>query len=204
VILPAKIQNLFVFLGPENLNFMKKTFALLAVLALFAFACNPVDPEDEPTEKEKQMVRAEMTWQLDSMLVIYNYQSSTESREMLHADELDVWSYTFYPCTYRFPKDLCFINEMTGETFYFAKEYNKDFCKYICTYKGTVISAGYLRYYNNLFTMDGLRTGCWAEFMIREADTNWNTEVWTSTYNAVEDYDSGKVQERHVEYYSRR
>ena len=186
------------------MRIMKKFFVLMAVWALLFVACNPVDPEDEPTEKEKQMVQTEMTWQLDSMLVIYNYQTAKETREMFHADDLDIWSYTFYPCTYHFPKDLYFTNEMTGEVIYLAKEYNKDFCKYICTYEGTVISAGYLRYYNDYFTMDGVRPGGWVEFMIREANTNWNTEVWTCTYNASEDYETGAVLERDIEYYSRR
>ena len=99
--------------------------------------------------------------------------------------------------------DLCFTSEMTGESIYPAKEYKQDFCKYICTYKGTVISAGYLCYYRDLFTFNGVQEGGWVEFMIRETDTNWEVPVWTCSFNVVED-DSGYVHERHTEYYSRR
>ena len=183
---------------------MKRALLLLAAFAAVLVSCNPVDPEDEPTEKEKQMVPAEMTWELDSVLVIYDYHTSEESSEMLYpSDGIDIWSYTFYPYTYHFPKDLCFTNEMTGESIYLAQEYKQDFCKYICTYQGGIISAGYLCYYRDLFTFNGVQEGGWVEFMIRETDTNWEVPVWTCSFNVVED-DSGYVHERHTEYYSRR
>lgn len=182
---------------------MKKILLLLAALACLLVSCEPFNDDDEPTAAEKKMIPSEMTWRLDSVLVIYNYNTPAETSEMLYpSDGLDVWSYTFYPCTYQFPKDLCFEGEMSGETIWMSKSYNKDFCKYICTYEGTIISAGYLRYYRDFFTFDGIKDGGWVDFMLREADTNWNVKVWTLSYNAEEELD-GTVLERDIEYYSR-
>ena len=183
---------------------MKKTLLLITSLALLFASCDPVQPEEEPTEAEKQMVTTEMTWQLDSVLVIKNYMQAGETRQMLHPEDgIDIWSYTMYPCTYSFPQDLCFTNELSGKTIFPYKEFGGGFCKYICTYEESVISAGYLCYYKGLFTFYGVGRGGWVEFMIREADTNWDTEVWTCTFNAEEDYDTGAVRERRTEYYSR-
>ena len=182
---------------------MKKTLLLLALLTAVLASCNHVDPEDEPTEKEKKMVGTEMTWTLDSVLVIYNYKTSRETSMMLHPEDgLEIWSYTFYPCTYKFSKDFCFVNEMTGETVWMADEYNKDYCKYIFTYEGEVYAGGYLCYYDDFFMFNGLKEGGWVDVMLREADTNWNVPVWTCAYNDLEDSD-GNVLERYVEYYSR-
>lgn len=184
---------------------MKKIILLLSLCAILFAACDPFynEEEDEPTAKEQQMVTEEMTWTLDSMLVIYDYRQIGETRQMLYpSDGIDVWSFTFYPCTYKFPEDLSFTNEITGEVLNISKEYNKDFCKFICTSDGSTISAGYLCYYRDFFTFNGLMTDGWMVFMIREANTNWDTDVWTSAFNAVE-YDNGIVAERHIEYYSR-
>ena len=182
---------------------MKKFLLFLAVFACLSVSCNKFDWGDKPTDEEKSMVGVEMTWQLDSTLVIYNYQCPDETSEMLYpSDGMEVWSYTFYPYTYRFPKDLVFESELTGKPINVAKEYNEDYCKYICTYEGTIISAGYLGYYKDYFTFNGIQDGGWVEFMIREADAFWNVPVWISAFNAAEDL-GGTVLERHVEYYSR-
>ena len=179
-------------------------FLLLAVCAASLIACDPLDPEDKPTKKEQEMVKTEMTWELDSMLVYVNPVGEEPYSEMLYpSDGIDIWSFTFYPCTYHFPKDLCFVSEWTGETIYLAKEYKQDYCKYICTYEGQVISAGYIGYYNEYFMFNGLKEGGWVDVMIREADTNWDVKVWTVSYDVVVE-DDGTVRERCTEYYSRR
>ena len=158
---------------------------------------------DKPTDAEKQMVTTEMTWQIDSMLVITDIHSSSETSVMYYPSQgIDSWSYTFYPCTYKFPKDLCFTNEMTGETTYMYKAYDKDYCKYVCTFQNRVVAAGYLCYYNNYFTFNGLQEGGWVEFMMREASTDWNVPVWVSAYDSSVSPD-GVVLERCYEFYSR-
>lgn len=183
---------------------MKKSLLLITSIALLFASCDPALPEEEPTEAEKQMVTTEMTWQLDSVLVVRNYLQVGESKKMLHPEDgIDIWSYTMYPCSYSFPEDLYFINEYSGEVISLYKEFNKGYCKYICTYNNNVISGGYLCYYRNFFTFSGVGRGGWVEFMLREASTNWDTEVWTCTYNSEEDYNTGEVIERRVEFYSR-
>ena len=188
----------------------KYVLAISLVAILFLAGCkkdDPTpepDPENQPTKAEKDMIPTEMTWALDSTLYIYNYQQTDESSEMIHKGEglADV-VYTFYPYTYRFPSDLYFVGEMGGDTIYLAKEYDEDYCKYICKYHGDIIAAGKLWYYkDDYFTFSGYKAGGWVEFMMREADTNWNVDVWTSAYNDTET-DDGIVLERHVEYYSR-
>jgi len=49
--------------------------------------------------------------------------------------------------------------------------------------------------------MSGMQQGGWVDFLLREASTDWNTDVWTCAYNAEADED-GTVLERNVEYYS--
>ena len=183
---------------------MKKIAILLTLVTLLFAACDPQLPEEEPTEQEKRMVQTEMTWRLDSVQSIHNWREPDESSVILRPEDgIDIWSFTFYPCTYHFPDDLVFVNELSGEKLYMAKEFNKGYCKYTCTYEGTIISAGYLCYYKDYFAFSGVKQGGWVEFMIREADTNWNTNVWTCSYNAEEDYDTGAVIERCTEFYSR-
>ena len=181
---------------------MKKIVMLLFLVVVLVSSCIEKF-NDTPTETEKQMVPTEMTWKIDSMLVVRDIHSPTQTSEMLYPSEgLIEWSYTFYPCTYQFPKDLCFTNEMSGETTYMYKEYNKNYCKYICTYQNEVISAGYLCYYNSYFTFNGLQQGGWVEFMMREANTQWDVPVWTVAYDASVSPD-GFVLERCYEFYSR-
>ena len=190
--------------GLHYIGTMKQTLLTIAAAALLFAACDPLALEEEPTAAEKLMVTTEMTWTLDSVLVIYNYQLPGEARQMLYPEDgIDIWSYTMYPCTYNFPNDLYFTDEFSGKKVYLSKEFGKGYCKYICTYKNNIISGGYLCYYKDYFTFQGVSQGGWAEFMIREADTNWNVDVWTCTYNAQEDYETGDVLERCVEYYSR-
>ena len=69
---------------------MKYYYSILAVVACMFAACGTNDlpvysePEPEgPTQKEKNMVMDEMTWRLDSVLVIKNYQQPDETRYML-------------------------------------------------------------------------------------------------------------------------
>jgi len=188
-------------------------YYFLAAIACILASCtkldNPVEPEPEtggPTQKEKNMVRDEMTWRLDSVLIIYNYQLPDETRQMVYAGEdinaLPI-TYTFYPCDYQFPNDLVFFSDMDpDETYNISEQFNEGYCKYLCTYYGEPVAAGYLTYYRDRFTFYGLQQGGWIEFMIREADTNWDNEVWTVAVNASEEPD-GTVLERHIEYYSR-
>jgi len=189
-----------------------KYFSLLAVGAFLLAACdNPDSPIGEdnpngPTQKEKNMVMDEMTWRLDSVLVIYNYQQPNETRQMVYAGEdfnAPPISYTLYPCDYKFPDDLVFYSDMEpGQTHNISEQFNEDYCKYLCTYYGEPVAAGYLTYYKDLFSFYGLQQGGWIEFLIRETNPNWDDEVWTLAYNASEEPD-GTVLERHVEYYSR-
>ena len=182
---------------------MKKIAILLTLVAVLFAACDPQLPEEEPTEQEKMMVPAEMSWRLDSIMNVYNYQTPYESSRIIRPEDgLDVWTYTFYPSTYQFPEEMVFVNEMTGKEVNMRQQYGKDYCKYITTYKDNVISAGYLCYYKDFFTFNGLQLGGWMEFMIREADTNWDVEVWTSTFNTEETLE-GEVLSRRTEYYSR-
>lgn len=192
-----------------------KYFYFLAVFACFFVSCStndiPVAPEPEPeqngpTLKEKNMVKEQMTWRLDSVEVIKNYQQPNESRYMAYAGK-DINAiplmYTFYPCDYQFPEDLVFHSDMEpGFIHQISEQFNEAYCKYLTTYYGEPVAAGYLTYYNDQFAFYGLQQGGWVEFMIREADTNWNTEVWTCAYNSDVEHD-GTVNERIIEYYSR-
>ena len=182
-----------------------KYLSMAVIMCLFD-ACtvdNPVEPEqDGPTAKEKAMVPAMMRWQLDSTLVIYNPGTLIETYKMLYAgQDTYQWTYTFYPCTYQFPDDLIFYSDFDDEVYQMSKEYNKDYCKYTCTIGEEIISAGYLCYYKDDFAMSGMQQGGWVDFLLREASTDWNTDVWTCAYNAEADED-GTVLERNVEYYS--
>ena len=184
---------------------MKKTiYLLLAVLGCAMVACDPPSDQDfEPTAKEQAMVKAEMTWQLDSILVITNYQTAKEESCIVYpGEELPRWSYTFYPCTWTFPDDLYFVNAYTEEKVFLAREFAQEFCKYICKSGGEIVGAGYLCYYRDFFTFNGLQSNGMMQFMIREASTDWNSDVWTCTYNPTEG-DDGTVYERNIEFYSR-
>lgn len=165
----------------------------------------PEEPEEQgPTLKEKSMIPSEMIWQLDSILVIYNPGTPIETQRMLIAgQDTYQWTYSFYPYTYKFPDDLVFNSAFDGAPIQMSKEYNKDYCKYTCTSGGEIISAGYLWYYkDDLFTFSGLQQGGWVDFMLREADTKWDTDVWTCAFDAEVELD-GTVVERDIEYYSR-
>ena len=143
-------------------------------------------------------------WQLDSTLVINYPGSLIETYQMLYAGkDTYQWTYTFYPCTYRFPDDIIFYSELEeGVSYQLSQMYKEDYCKYTCTIDCEIISAGYLCYYKDFFTFTGLKQGGWVDFMLREADTKWNSEVWTCTFDAEVEQD-GTVVERQVEYYSR-
>lgn len=187
-------------------------YLLAAVCACFLAACsvdtpdNAVTPEpdqDVPTAKEKTMIPTEMIWRLDSILVINYPGTAIETQRMLYAgQDTYQWTYTFYPCTYQFPDDLMLNNDFEGGSIRLSEQFDKDFCKYLCTVDHEIISAGYLCYYKDKFTFSGLQQGCWVEFMIRETDTKWDSVVWTSAYNSAEAQD-GTVEERVIEYYSR-
>ena len=192
---------------------MKYYYSILAVVACMFAACGTNDlpvysePEPEgPTQKEKNMVMDEMTWRLDSVLVIKNYQQPDETSYMVYAGEdfnAPPISYTFYPCDYQFPNDLLFYSDMDPDmTHNISELFNEGYCKYLCTYYGEPVAAGYLTYYKDKFTFYGLQQGGWIEFMMREADTDWDKEVWTVAYNTNVDFD-GTVLERCIEYYSR-
>jgi hypothetical protein len=185
-------------------------YFLIAICACFVTACtndnadDPVGPiEESPTAKEKAMIPTEMIWQLDSVLVINYPGTLIETYEMLYAgQDTYQWTYMFYPCTYKFPDDLVFYSDFEGEAFQMSKEYNQDYCKYICTSNDEIVSAGYLCYYNDMFAFNGLQQGGWVEFMLREADTKWDSDVWISSYDSSVALD-GTVEERTIEYYSR-
>ena len=190
-----------------------KYFSILVVLACILTACSryddPIVPEPEqvgPTLKEKNMVMDEMTWRLDSVLVIKNYQQPNETSYMVYAGEdfnAPPISYTFYPCDYQFPDDLEFYSDMEpGLTHNISEQFNEGYCKYLCTYYGEPVAAGYLCYYRDMFTFSGLQQGGWVEFMVREADTDWDKEVWTVACNTDVEQD-GTVNERVIQYYSR-
>ncbi|MBO4611005.1 MAG: hypothetical protein J5668_02745, partial [Bacteroidales bacterium] len=105
---------------------MKKlSIFCLAVLGCMLVACDPPSDQDfEPTAEEQAMVKAEMTWQLDSILVITNYQTAKEDSYVVYpGGELPSWSYTFYPCTWGFPEDLYFVNAYTEEKVFLSREF---------------------------------------------------------------------------------
>ena len=190
-----------------------KYFMMAAFVCLLAACSNaidnpvviPVEPEEEegPTQKEKAMIPSEMMWQLDSILVINNPGTAIETYRMLYAgQDTYQWTYSFYPYTYKFPEDLVFYSEWDDEAYVISDRYAEDYCKYTCSFGGDIVSAGYLCYYRDKFTFRGLSRGAWVEFMIREADTQWDSDVWTCAYNSSEDPD-GTVLERTIEYYSR-
>lgn len=187
----------------------------MAAFALMFAACtndlpdNPVvipeEPEEQgPTQKEKDMIPSEMMWQLDSVLVILNPGTVIESYQMLIAgQDTYQWTYNFYPYDYKFPDDIVFYSAFDGEAYQMSKMYDNDFCKYVTTMGGEVISAGYVWYYkDDLFTFSGMQQGGWVEFMLREADTKWDSDVWTCAFDAEVELD-GTVVERNIEYYSR-
>ena len=152
----------------------------------------PVDPEEEqgPTQKEKDMIPTEMMWQLDSVLVIFNPGTPIETYRLLYAgQDTYQWTYSFYPYTYKFPEDLIFTSEWDEEAYVISERYAEDYCKYTCTLDGEIIAAGYLCYYRDLFTFSGVKQDGMVEFMIREADTKWDSDVWTCAYNSEVDLD---------------
>lgn len=191
-----------------------KYFMMAAFVCLLAACTNdaidnavviPVDPEEEqgPTQKEKDMIPTEMMWQLDSVLVIFNPGTPIETYRLLYAgQDTYQWTYSFYPYTYKFPEDLIFTSEWDEEAYVISERYAEDYCKYTCTLDGEIIAAGYLCYYRDLFTFSGVKQDGMVEFMIREADTKWDSDVWTCAYNSEVDLD-GTVLERTIEYYSR-
>lgn len=190
---------------------MKRQFLFAAFVAAALFvSCgkdeeNTDTPQDDsqPTQREKAMIPEQMTWKLDSVLVIYDYQTPNENSVMRYSgDGISFITHTFYPYTYRFPDDMFFIFQMGGDTIWLAESYSEDYCKYVTKYQGEVIAAGNLCYYRDMFTFSGIQVDGMIEFMVREASTNWNNEVWTCAYNASEEQD-GTVLERHIEYYSR-
>ena len=77
------------------------------------------------------MVKEQMTWRLDSVLVIYNYQQPNETRQMLYAGiDTEQWSYTFYPCDYQFPDNLVFNDDLEpGSTFKLSERFSEEYCK---------------------------------------------------------------------------
>ena len=191
-----------------------KYFMMVAFVCLLAACTNdaidnavviPVEPEEEqgPTQKEKDMIPTEMMWQLDSVLVIFNPGTLIETYRMLYAgQDTYQWTYSFYPYTYKFPEDLIFFNDWEEEAYVISERYGEDYCKYTCTLGDEIISAGYLCYYRDMFTFSGVQQGGLVEFMIREADTKWDSDVWTCAYDSEVDHD-GTVLERTIEYYSR-
>ena len=98
---------------------MKSKLFLMTIMACLLAACSvednptkPTDPEG-PTAKEKAMVTSMMMWQLDSTLVINYPGSMIETYKMLYAGkDTYQWTYTFYPCTYRFPDDIIFYSDL--------------------------------------------------------------------------------------------
>ena len=190
-----------------------KYFMVAAFVCLLAACTNdaydnavviPDEPEREqgPTQKEKDMIPTEMMWQLDSVLVIHNPGTLIETYNLLYAgQDTYQWTYSFYPYTYKFPEDLIFYNEWEDEAHVISEQYAEDYCKYTCTVGGEIISAGYLCYYRDLFTFSGVKQDGMVEFMIREADTKWDSDVWTCSYDSEVDLD-GTVLERTIEYYS--
>ena len=140
-----------------------------------------------------------MMWQLDSTLVINNPGTPIETYQMLYAGiDTYQWTFTFYPCTEKLPNDIIFYSDFEDYSVNVSEQYNKNYCKYLCTESGEIISAGYLCYYRDMFTFDGLQQGCWVEFKIRETDTNWDTDVWTCAYNSDVEQD-GTVLERVID-----
>ncbi len=180
---------------------MKKIALILMVFCAVLTSCNR--NEDGPTRKEKTMVKEEMTWSLDSILVVYNYQTANEESVMLRKGEgLTTWSYTFYPWKYKFPADLTVQNGMTGEITSLAERYPENYCKYTCnTASGSFISGGYMCYYNDHFCLRGIKADGMLEMRVVEAEAEWDKPVWTIAYNASEGEDY--VYEHRVEYYSR-
>ena len=183
----------------------------MAVFACLLAACslenedNAIVPgigSDGPTQKEKDMVPSMMMWQLDSMLVINNPGTLIETYKMLYAgQDTYQWTYAFYPYNYKFPDDLVFYSDFDEGSVKMSESYKEDYCKYTCTVGDEIVSAGYLCYYKDSFAFEGLKRGCWVEFMLREASTNWDVNVWTCSYNSDVDLD-GTVLERIIEYYS--
>lgn len=185
-------------------------YYLVAVCACFFAACtvdspdNPVAQAPEgPTAKEKAMVPTEMIWQLDSTIVINNPGSLIETYQVLYAgQDTYQWTYTFYPCTYKFPDNIVFTSDYDDSSINISEQFNQDYCKYLCTLGDDIISAGYLCYYKDMFTFQGLQQGGWIDFMIRDADTKWDSDVWTCSFDSSVAPD-GTVEERTIEYYSR-
>ena len=190
-----------------------KYFMMAAFVCLLAACTNdaidnavviPDEREEEqgPTQKEKDMIPTEMMWQLDSVLVIFNPGTPIETYRMLYAgQDTYLWTYSFYPYTYKFPEDLVFYSVWGDEPHKISEQYAEDYCKYTCTVGGEIISAGYLCYYRDFFTFSGLKQDGMVDFMLREADTTWDSDVWTCAYDSEVDLD-GTVLERTIEYYS--
>ncbi|MBO4557071.1 MAG: hypothetical protein J5693_00515 [Bacteroidales bacterium] len=182
---------------------MKRFFLVVAAAAALFTSCLK-EESYAPTAMEKAMVPEQMTWVLDSITVYYNFAMPEQTIQTVReSDGLDIMSYTFYPYTYSFPEDMYFESESSGEKVYLAKEYKDDFCKFTAALAdGTIFSAGYLCYYRDLFTFNGLKSGAWAVFFIVNADPVWTNPVWTLAYDPIVT-DDGQVLEHRVEYYHR-
>ena len=152
---------------------MKKIVMMLmaAIVAFGMTACNesdnPVEPvEDGPTAKEKAMVPSMMMWQLDSMLIINYPGSLIETYQMLYAGiDTYQWTFTFYPCTEKLPDGIIFQSDYDDYSINVSEEYNKDYCKYVCTESGEIISAGYLCYYRDYCKCKSRRDRCWYPYI---------------------------------------
>jgi len=184
----------------------KNLFIIMAIAATsLLFSCtpdDPVDPVEQPSEAEKNMVTEPMVWTLDSVLVITNYKEADESRAMYtREDNIYTWTYRLYPSAYRFPEDLVFVSEFDGSQIKMSEEFKQDYCKYTCESDGEIISAGYLMYYRDFFTFSGTKIGGWMEFRIVDAALpSPAADVWTLAFDARADEEH--VYERQVEYYS--
>ena len=175
---------------------------MLAICAI-AFSCNR-NEEDQPSRRDRNMVKEEMTWALDSTLVIYNPNTPQEQRIMLHKEDgMFTWSYSFFPYKYQFPTNLTGVNVMSGETFHYADKYPEAYCKYArLDSDGSFTAGGYICFYkDDLFMFRGTKINGELDTRVVIANTDWNAPVWTITYNPVEDDDV--VYEQRVEYYSR-
>lgn len=184
-----------------------KKLILFSLLVLLVACNNNNNNEPEilvPTDKEKNLVTEMMTWQVDSVLDILNYQQPNETQQMFYPEDgIDALVYTLYPASYQFPEDMYCVNVMSGETEYYKDLYAnaRDFCKYTCSLDGERVSAGYLMFYNDLFAFNGTKQNGMMEFFLVETE-GWKDDLWMFAFNPIET-DDGVIVERNVEYLSR-